>query len=195
MKKLLLVGAVALFGAVNAQIAQGTMYVSGNVGYEGVKNNNSDVTGDRFSVVPTVGYFVASNVAVGVGVGYSSESVKNNEGVKKSTSAFVVEPFARKYWNVSDNVLLFGQLSVPMAFGNDKVKVDSKEISKDKFSAFGVVVKPGIDYVIAPNWTIEATLGEFGYRTAKYKDAKSVENYKFGVDLGSVSFGVKYLFK
>lgn len=195
MKKLLLVGAVALFGAVNAQIAQGTMYVSGNVGYEGVKNNNSDVTGDRFSVVPTVGYFVASNVAVGVGVGYSSESVKNNEGVKKSTSAFVVEPFARKYWNVSDNVLLFGQLSVPMAFGNDKVKVDSKEISKDKFSGFGVVVKPGIDYVIAPNWTIEATLGEFGYRTAKYKDAKSVENYKFGVDLGSVSFGVKYLFK
>ncbi|MGX9985998.1 outer membrane protein [Soonwooa purpurea] len=198
MKKVILVGALALFGAVNAQIAKGTAFISGTVGYQGQKNNNNDVTNDSFTVVPTVGYFVAPNVAVGLGVGYASASEKgkfNGVDYKDTTSAFVIEPLVRKYWNVSDNFLLFGQLSVPMAFGNDKAEVAGKEVGKDKFSSFGVVVRPGIDYVVAPNWTIEATIGEFGYRSAKYKDAKSVDNYNFGLDLGSVTFGVKYLFK
>ncbi|MFN3021217.1 outer membrane beta-barrel protein [Chryseobacterium sp. TY3] len=202
MKKLFLVGAVALFASVNAQLAQGTTFITGSVGYQGQKNNNNDVTNDSFSVIPTVGYFVAPNVAIGVGVGYTSESEKGKEfnglntvDYKNTTSAFVVEPLVRKYWNVSDNFLLFGQLSVPMAFGNEKAEINGQEIGKDKFSAFGVVVKPGIDYILAPNWTIEATLGEFGYRSAKFKDSKSVDNYNFGLNLGSVSFGVKYLFK
>ena len=43
MKKVILVGALALFGAVNAQIAKGTAFISGTVGYQGQKNNNNDV--------------------------------------------------------------------------------------------------------------------------------------------------------
>ena len=204
MKKVFQVGALALFGAANAQIAQGTKFITGTVGYQGEKNNNSDVTKDSFSVIPTVGYFVAPNVAIGLGVGYESNSKKGNltdvtnntvVDYKNTTSAFVIEPLVRKYWNVSDNFLLFGQLSVPMKFGNDKYEQAGTEVGKDKFTGFGVVVKPGIDYIIAPNWTVEATLGEFGYRTSKYKDAESIDNYNFGLNLGSVTFGVKYLFK
>jgi hypothetical protein len=55
-------------------------------------------------------------------------------------------------------------------------------------------VKPGLDYFLNKNWTIEATIGEFGYSNFKYKNAKSVDNYNFGLDLSSVGIGVKYVF-
>lgn len=197
MKKLLLVGALALFSAVNAQIGEGTMFISGNVGYNGQKDNNSKVETDKFSVVPTFGYFVAPNLAVGLGVGYNYNSSENTAALvkaKTSASAFVVEPFVRKYWNASEKFLLFGQLSVPMAFGQTKVELGNST-AKNDFTSYGVVVKPGIDYIVAPNWTIEASVGEFGYRSDKFKNAERVENYKFGVDFGAVNFGVKYLFK
>ena len=197
MKKLLVASAIALFGLSNAQIAKGTTYISGQVGYEGVKNNNTEVNNDTFSIVPTVGYFVSNDVAVGLGIGYATTSTKAPTlagEAKNSTSAIVVEPFVRKYWNLGEKLYFFGQLSVPMAWGNDKAELSGTEVSKDKFSSYGVVIKPGLDYVINKNWSVEATIGKFGYESASYKDAESVENYGFGLNFNNVGFGVKYFF-
>ena len=198
MKKLLVASAIALFGLSNAQIAKGTTYISGQVGYEGVKDNNFDRSEDTFKIIPTVGYFVSNDVAVGLGVGYATTADKYtnalDQKVKNSTSAFVVEPFVRKYWNLGEKLYIFGQLSVPMSWGNDKLEVASEEVAKAKFSSYGVVIKPGLDYVINKRWSVEATIGKFGYESASYKDAESVENYGFGLNLNNVGFGVKYFF-
>lgn len=209
MKKLFLAGAIALCGAANAQIGEGTMFITGNVGYSGNKVTTSSKIGsvetktDNFSVVPVFGYFVAPNLAVGLGVGYAATT--NEPGTnydKETTSAFVVEPLLRKYWNVSNNFLLFGQLSVPMSFGTFKGEDKGQADDKGTINTFGVVIRPGIDYVIAPNWTVEATIGEFGYRNTTAKpdnnpgDVKvKTDNYNFGLNFGSLTFGVKYLFK
>lgn len=214
MKKVFLIGALALFAAANAQIAQGTMFISGQVSYAGSDNKLSSNSGSEdgvkensFAVAPTFGYFVAPNLAVGVSVGYSSSTSEPGDlfgdNFDKSTvSAFTVEPLVRKYWNVSDNFLLFGQLSVPMSFGNMKGEEKGHDDVKGNVNSFGVVVRPGIDYIIAPNWTIEATIGEFGYRSTTAKPDNNPDNFKnttnnynFGLNLGSVTFGVKYLFK
>jgi len=202
MKKLLLTAAVVAFGLSNAQIAKGTTYLSGTVGYSSVEDNNKDTKVDNFSVVPTVGYFVAPNLAVGLGVGYDSKSKKenfNNGYVKNTTAAFVVEPFARKYWTLGDKLYIFGQLSVPMRFGNDKSEenVNNTTVSqKANYNSFGVSVKPGLDYFLNKNWTIEATIGEFGYSTSKYDidGAKNVNNFNFGLKLTNLGVGVKYVF-
>jgi len=214
MKKLLLVGAVALFGMANAQMEKGTTYISGQVGFQGGKSEFSSKFGkeetgknNQFSIVPTVGYFVANNVAVGLGIGYQSATSEpgalfGDSFDKTTISSFVVEPFARKYWNVGEKFFIFGQLSVPMEFGTLKGQENGHADAKATANSFGVVVKPGIDYVIAPNWTLEASLGEFGYRTSTIKpkdnpnDAKiKTDNYGFGLNFGSINFGVKYLFK
>lgn len=200
MKKLLLAGAVALFGLSNAQIAKGTTYVSGTLNFSSTENNNNNQTNNELTLVPTVGYFVAPNLAVGVGVGYASATKKVDGELidtKFTKSAVVVEPFVRKYWTLGEKFFIFGQLSVPMQFGNDKNEVSTNNTSvttKDKFNSFGVAVKPGLDYFLNKNWTLEATIGEFGYSNFKYKDAKSVNNYNFGLDLASVGIGVKYVF-
>ncbi|WP_347220046.1 outer membrane beta-barrel protein [Chryseobacterium sp.] len=221
MKKILLAGAVALFGLSNAQIAKGTTYVSGQLGYTQNENNNTDVKVESFKVLPTVGYFVNTNLAVGVGVGYKNDNTKKTESTgtnplmvaegKVTESAFVVAPFVRKYWTLADKLYIFGQLEVPMAFGQNKTEgtvttttttpagtsVDRRSVSdKTNFTSIGVNIKPGLDYFLNKNWTIEATIGEFGYNTYKQNvdGAKRVNDYNFGLNLTSVTFGVKYVF-
>ncbi|WP_419494732.1 outer membrane beta-barrel protein [Chryseobacterium bernardetii] len=219
MKKILLAGAVALFGLSNAQIAKGTTYVSGQLGYSQNENNNNDTKIESFKVLPTVGYFVNTNLAVGLGVGYKNDNVKvTTEGNliptgtfvnenKTTTSAFVVAPFVRKYWTLGDKLYIFGQLEVPMEFGQFKDEDNRTETvgstvtkkstsTKNNFTSIGVNVKPGLDYFLNKNWSIEATFGEFGYNTNKLDvdGAKRVNDYKFGLNLSSVTFGVKYVF-
>lgn len=136
MKKILLAGAVALFGLSNAQIAKGTTYLSGSVGYSQEETNNGNLKTENFNVLPTVGYFVNTNLAVGLGIGYETGKKTStttatlgnttivNENVTK-TPAFVVEPFVRKYWTLSDKLYFFGQLAVPMRFGKTETEVSS----------------------------------------------------------------------
>lgn len=218
MKKVLLAGAIALFGLSNAQIAKGTAYLSGQVGYAQEENNNNDSKIESFRIVPTAGYFVGTNLAVGLGVGYVNDkytttTTGNVAGAsyisesKDTQSAFVVAPFVRKYWTLADKLYIFGQLEVPMEFGNVKTEESTtttvagtttteSSSSKANYTAVGVNIKPGLDYFLNKNWSIEATFGEFGYNTSKFDvdGAKSVNNYKFGLNLSAVTFGVKYVF-
>ncbi|MDR6370296.1 outer membrane protein [Chryseobacterium bernardetii] len=212
MKKILLAGAVALFGLSNAQIAKGTTYLSGSVGYSQVESNNGNDKKENFNVLPTVGYFVNTNLAIGLGVGYQTE--KNTltttlgntvgESITKQP-AFVVAPFVRKYWTLSDKLYFFGQLAVPMQFGKTETETNSQTTvgnstvytstsTEAKYTKIGVTVKPGLDYFLNKNWSIEATIGEFGYSNYKPKDGDATNNYNFGLNLSSVTFGVKYVF-
>ncbi|WFB68721.1 outer membrane beta-barrel protein [Chryseobacterium sp. WX] len=216
MKKILLAGAVALFGLSNAQIAKGTTYLSGSVGYSQVETNNGNLKTENFNVLPTVGYFVNTNLAIGLGVGYQTEKTTAtttttmgnattvSENVIKQP-AFVVAPFVRKYWTLSDKLYIFGQLAVPMQFGKTETEkssvttagnttISNSTSNEDKYTQIGVTVKPGLDYFLNKNWSIEATIGEFGYSNYKPKDGDATNNYNFGLNLSSVTFGVKYVF-
>jgi len=220
MKKLILASAIVLFGLSNAQINSGTVYVSGQVSYSKEENKNTNTTIQDFKIIPTVGIFVAKNLAVGTGLGIANKKEEYNEvysGGSFATivdytgkkNAVVVAPFVRKYWNLSDNLYIFGQLEIPMEFG--KMNQDALVTYMDgmygymaqqtlsaerKYTSIGVNVKPGLDYFLNKNWSIEATIGEFGYKNFKYKeeDAKALNNYNFGLNLSSITFGVKYVF-
>ena len=216
MKKLLIASAVALFGLSNAQIAKRTVYLSGSVGYAQEETNNGNIKSENFNVLPTAGFFVAPNFAVGLGVGFQTQkdtsitttvnpltTTVNTREVKNP--AFVVAPFARKYWTLSDKLYFFGQLAVPMQFGKTEVENSSVTTtgattttasvsSEAKYTSVGVTVKPGLDYFLNKNWTIEATIGEFGYNNFKPKDGDATNNYSFGLNLANVGIGVKYVF-
>ena len=216
MKKLLIASAVALFGLSNAQIAKGTVYLSGSVGYSQVETNNGNSKSENFNVLPTAGFFVAPNFAVGLGIGFQTQKNTNvstatlgnittvNTAVEKYP-AFVVAPFARKYWTLSDKLYFFGQLAVPMEFGkaetedssvstNGTTTVSTSTSTEAKYTQVGVTVKPGLDYFLNKNWTIEATIGEFGYNNYKPKNGDATNNYSFGLNLAHVGIGVKYVF-
>ncbi|MGI9579683.1 outer membrane beta-barrel protein [Chryseobacterium sp. RRHN12] len=218
MKKIVLMGAVALFGLSNAQITKGTSYLSGQVEYYHNEKNEFETKtkDDVIRILPTAGYFVGNNLAIGLGIGYKSAVTKYNVSgvgflntieIKNTDNAFVVAPFVRKYWTLSDKLYIFGQLQVPLEFGNEKLDFNSEGdggdpilaapfTEKNNYTNIGVNIKPGLDYFLTKNWSIEATIGEFGYNTYKkdIEGAKRTDNYKFGISLSSVTFGVKYVF-
>jgi len=221
MKKILIAGAALLYSFSNAQIKTGTVYVSGQADYAKEENNSSNSTEQILKVIPAAGIFVAPNLAVGTGLGYTHRQLDNHQTIYSGpitsiidytgkTNAIIVAPFIRKYWTLSEKLYFFGQLQVPMEFG--KIKQDGlvtniyepdgynigQQILDDEYqyTSLGVNIMPGLDYFLNRNWSVEATIGEFGYKNLKYKDTddRNRKNYNFGFNLSAVSFGVKYVF-
>lgn len=222
MNKILLTIVVLVGGLASAQIAKGTVYLSGQAGYykEGKESSNNYV--ENLKILPTAVFFVSQNFAVGLGIGYTKNKTSQNyilfEGgtsyiYSKYTkeSAFAVSPFARKYWALSDKLYFFGQLEVPLEFGKTELYeyqsqpfnpiignyyVGNTNTYNANYTSVGVNIKPGLDYFITKNWTVEATIGEFGFNSYKLdlEGAQNINKTDLGAKLSSVTLGVKYVF-
>jgi len=205
MKKLIL--SMALLGGVifssQAQTEQGKFIVGGNVSYS---TSKSDAAGAKsshnFSIVPNVGYFVSDNIAVGTGIGYESNKLDRASEVGKS-EAFVVSPFGRYYVPVADKFKFFGQLSVPMAFGNTKetdeqLKVGDKTGSS---TSIGVALAPGFAYFPSSKIGIEFALNGVSYNHYRLEDrdgndikGSGSDDFSIGTNFFSPRIGIQFYF-
>lgn len=186
MKKLLL-SVVAVAGLVygaNAQTEKGKVILGGNVGFNSTKVEGAAKSDVSFSVVPSVGYFVDNNFAIGTGVGYNY-----NKQVSENTlnQAFVVAPFGRYYVGLSDQFKFFGQLSVPMAFGNNKIVNDNGDTGAKVSSttSIGVNIAPGFAFFPTKRIGIEVSVNGLGYNNL------NVKNEITGGEVSSNSFGLE----
>ncbi|RZK66431.1 MAG: porin family protein [Pedobacter sp.] len=186
MKKLLL-SVVAVAGLVygaNAQTEKGKVILGGNVGFNSTKVEGAAKSDVSFSIVPSVGYFVDNNFAIGTGVGYNY-----NKQVSENTlnQAFVVAPFGRYYVGLSDQFKFFGQLSVPMAFGNNKIVNDNGDTGAKVASttSIGVNIAPGFAFFPTKRIGIEVSVNGLGYNNL------NVKNEITGGEVSSNSFGLE----
>lgn len=199
MRKLFLVAFIAaLFTGVsaNAQGLKGVWFAGGNISIGSEKEYNdagSKIKTTDFTVLPLVGKFISPSVAIGGALGYSQNKV---EDVKNQT--FIIQPLVRQYWNISGKLFAFGQVALPVSFGN--IKNDGTKIS-DQFN-MGLAFAPGLDLIVN-NWlTIEASFNllSIGYSTDKPKGGSKSSDFKFNgnflesTSLGKVNIGVKILF-
>lgn len=191
MKKLLLslVAVSALAFSTQAQTEKGKIMLGGNLAFDSYK---SDADGSKantsFSVVPSAGYFVDDNLAIGTGVGYS---YSKNIGTVEN-QAFVVSPFGRYYANLSDSFKFFGQLAVPMEFGNSKDVNASGDVGAKIGSStkIGVALSPGFAFFPTSKIGIEFALNGLSYTNYKIDDADG-NNVK-GSGYDSVNFGTNF---
>lgn len=186
MKKLLL-SVVAVAGLVygaNAQTEKGKVILGGNVGFNSTKVEGAAKSDVSFSIVPSVGYFVDNNFAIGTSVGYNY-----NKQVSENTlnQAFVVAPFGRYYVGLSDQFKFFGQLSVPMAFGNNKIVNDNGDTGAKVASttSIGVNIAPGFAFFPTKRIGIEVSVNGLGYNNL------NVKNEITGGEVSSNSFGLE----
>lgn len=180
MKKLFLTltAAVAVTLAANAQTEKGKVILGGNVSYDysKVKDVDGDIQG--FTILPSVGYFVGNNVAVGLGVGYSW--AQEGEGSERTrTGEFAVAPFARWYKGDGD-FKFFGQLSVPMGWGT--LKEDGTKVANTQ--RYGVALSPGFAYFPTSRIGLEFSV------TGLYYNNSTVENEESGAKVTTNSFGL-----
>lgn len=200
MKKLFLTltAAVALTFAAKAQTEQGNLFLGGSVGYNYNKINGTDHSNQGFNITPNIGYFISDNFAIGTGIGYSyGKTSYDNSDYDYSdlkTQTFNVAPFARAYKG-NDTFKFFGQLSVPMAWGN--VKED--DTKTQTIASYGVQLSPGLAFFPHRNVGIELSVRGLYYGNDRVKDEASgskVIKSSFGLasDFFAPQLGVQFYF-
>ncbi|MFZ4260583.1 outer membrane beta-barrel protein [Sphingobacterium sp. HJSM2_6] len=197
MKKLLLTltAVSAITFATQAQTEKGKFIVGGEVSFENKSYKNYDVETTSFGIVPSAGYFVADNIAIGTGIGYNwSDNISTSDN-KITNNSFVVAPFGRLYSANQGPVKFFGQLSVPMAWGTEK-RNDTKTGTTERY---GVELAPGIAFFPTSNIGIDFKVRGlyFESNTSKTEGTDSKSTSKtYGLNASSFtpSVGVTFHF-
>ncbi|WP_415327467.1 outer membrane protein [Chryseobacterium sp. MMS23-Vi53] len=203
MKKLLLAGAVALFGLSNAQMTKGDWVISGDTGLgfnnvsTTIKVGDQSVDGPKvntFSISPSVGYFVIDKLAVGIELGYMNTTTKY-QGLKSTTSSFSGMPTATYYFANSTKFVPF----LGAGIGYASVK------NTDEANVMGTVVKnetttDGLAWKVKGGVTYMATqsLGlNLGISYDQFSNKETIMNtdVKTNVKTFGVNVGFSYFIK
>ena len=186
MKKIVLAAiAVMAFGFANAQtggFSKGDVFVSGAFSVDSHKTG--DAKSNNFTLVPSVGYFVSENIAIGAKLGFGSSKMGDDK-----TNDFTVGAFGRYYFTPASQFSVYGQAGLD--FTNSKSKPgDYKE------NEIGANVGLGLSYFLSSHFAIEATWLGLGYSVNNNggHGAEKTNSFGFGTDLRDVSFGVIYKF-
>ncbi len=197
MKKLMLVGALALFAAVKAQVststegfAQGSTFITGAVGFASESIAEEKTSG--FTIAPSVGYFVTPNIAIGAKLGYTS--LKNEEGsYEETTDLLTAGVFGRYYWMPASKFSIFAELGADYR----SLTEDDNTISNEyKSNGFAIQLAPGMNYFLNNNFALEAKVGVLGYSSDKpdYTGAEATDNFNIGLNLNDITLGLVYKF-
>jgi hypothetical protein len=202
MKKLLLLAGIALLGFnANAQEEkkglEGTWWVAGQVSFSTTDNGASETKSN--TIVPIAGYFIAPTTTIGLGIGVINSTTDAGSLTIAESNTFIVQPLVRKYWGLGGKFFMFGQASLPMTFGKDK-------ITDDKTTSIGVDIAPGFDYVVNSWMTVETSFSLVNMTSTKLKpdSGDSTNSFSFNANpfdlnpgtrsVGGLRVGVKFLF-
>lgn len=179
MKKIVTLISIVLVGLTSkaqesAQGLKGAWFVTSQFGYQQTKT--ADVKHTNLSVIPIVGTFVTPSIAVGAGLGYINMKSDSNAGTAAKTDLIVIQPLARKYWNVAGSLYFFGQAALPVITGKEKE-------SDTKINQFGLSVSGGFDYFVTKNFSVEFSydLANFTSTTIDPKDGPKTTVTNFGL--------------
>lgn len=203
MKKLLLVGAFALCGAMNAQMEKGSWIVSGKtgIGFNSATSKYSaegqTIDGPKvssFSITPSVGYFAINNLAIGVDLSYTSTKTtfKNSMvGVnyEENQSMIAVLPNATYFFATGTKVRPY--LGAGVGYGS----ATSTDFYNDSETTKGGLLwgaKGGMVYLL--NSSIGFDLG-VGYNSFTTNETVESVKVKTTVDTFGVNAGVSLFFK
>lgn len=211
MKKTILIVAASLATLVAS--AQTKMWIGGNAGYN---SSTTDLSGDTDpktsggSFGPQFGYWVNDNIAVGLGLSYSSTTSENGSegGVldykSKDVTGFTVSPFVR-YYKKMDKFALYGELNIGIGSGKTSWSDVTNStggtvtVPDAETKSFALNVGPGVQYWFSDNWSMNTTIGLLHYGTDTQvgqdgADDVTTSSLDFGLDMTSLNFGLNYHF-
>ncbi len=198
----ILFATAALLGLAQAGHAQtaikaGTIQLGGNVGYSHTSqdrpsfNNNgsasskSTYTQNQFSIAPSIGFFVADNLAIGINGSYQVNNQADTQygGSVNKTNQLQIGAFAQYYQMVTDQFGFTGTL------GAGYQRARSPYVSDDKANGFYAGLTPGLVFFPITKLAIGASIGglNYSYLTTKGASYGSLDDYKsstFGANFG-----------
>jgi len=175
MKKFFLLAIVLVStNVILAQTEQGKFVLSGATGLQFLSSNieveydgqsSGDMTQNSFTIIPSIGYFVMDNLAVGMTANFSSTTQKN-EGYKTKTTSTMILPTVLYYFPVAGNLKPLVQVGAGlMSFS--KENKNSENSYKDKFSGLALNFGGGASYFIndyvSLNFGVSYTMANLEY--------------------------------
>ncbi|MCW3462167.1 outer membrane beta-barrel protein [Chitinophaga nivalis] len=201
MKKLIVLAAVALFGAnvAKAQFKKGDVILGGNLNVstksEKLKNSDTKSTETSFGISPKVGMALNSQWVVGVFA--KSEFGSNKDAAKVKTKTYDITPgvFVRNYHMIGESKFaFFAEANAGYRFGQRKVA----DVKTNTYNGFNVNVLPGITYFVTKNFMIEGAFGGLSYSYEQDKIAATgakVNTSKFDFNFPKeFQLGVNWIF-
>lgn len=179
MKKIVTLVSLVLIGLTakaqeSGQGLKGAWFATSQFGYQQTKV--ADTKNTNISVLPIVGTFVSPSVAIGAGIGYINMKTDSDEGTAAKTDLIVIQPLARKYWNVAGSLFFFGQAALPVITGKEKQ-------NDTKINQFGLSVSGGFDYFVTKSFSVEFSydLANFTSTSIDPKDGAKTTVTNFGL--------------
>jgi len=190
----------------NAQV-----FVGGGLGVEfsGGKSkyggNSSDLPSEfAFSISPKVGYYLNDDFAIGLEVGFLSNTEKEKVGTteyKDITTGWGVGAFARYNLVGDDRLSLLLEGSVSFAGMKSKEKAGSTTTDGNPMTALSIGVLPVLSYGLTDRLSIEASCDflRLGFQSATVKNASNSDNKStvnsFGFGVNSLPFESSSMFE
>jgi opacity protein-like surface antigen len=198
MKTFLFVLAFAFsFIVSNAQTGRGKLFVGGDVGFSSSTEQRGTLTDRRetdFSVVPSVGYFVVDNLAIGLGVGYSQRRTELSANDKVINSGFVLAPFVRYFIATAGDKFFFTpQFRVGMRFGNTRTETATTVDARTQ--TFDVSLSPGFTYFPSDKWALDFRIRGLYFESVNPEGTRN-NTTNFGLSVNSLNptVGINYFF-
>lgn len=190
MKKFVWAAVLLSGGTLTAHaqtIAAGTVSLGGSVGYTSTKNtfnsnfNNTNYSSERkssqFSIRPSVGYFLADNLALGVQVGYSAYSSRTTQTPSNGPVPAELDPttnvsagaYVQYYKMITEQFGVVGTLNGGYQTEKESQYINNgMQISERKGSGLYAGLMPSIVFFPIPKLGLSASIGELGYSRMNY---------------------------
>lgn len=214
MKKTIL-SAVLVAAAHLAQaqsIPAGTVSLGGNVGYSRATGNSSysingttyssETTSSQFSFSPSVGFFVADNLALGINLGYSASrrpyttSTGTNNQVKPDpTTTFRLGVYGQYYKMLTEQFGILGTLGVGFQNQRDynlNNNGNNPVILEYKSSGYYADLTPGIVFFPIPKLGLTASIGSLSFNRLNYDFPSNAGTAPNGYENKSSTFGASF---
>ena len=202
-----LVAGLGLAGSAQAQFSAGTVSVGGSfsLSVENTERKSGSTTREddpvtTFELSPSIGYFMADDLELGVQIGYTRIG-QSGDNYSRATNMLAVGPYVRKYFSFGETVALFGEAGFTIASGKTTREQGNQSNDFGKYSVFRVGIAPGIVFRPAERLGIELSAGFLGYTSVTQDDSDWDGNYTrkssdFGLSLDTrtTSLGLKFYF-
>jgi outer membrane protein len=180
-----------------AQTTQGSMMVGGTLSLSKQTpedNNDTQFSSTNFS--PSFGYFVTDNLAVGAGLGFTSQTSKNPT-FKSVNSSIGFGPFARYYkFTTNENFAFFGHAQIMLYSGKTET-TSGATTNKSKNSTTSFSISPGFSYFMTKHWALDLSITGFVFQSNdpnKDDDDDKETSVVFGLSSLSPNLGLRYHF-
>jgi hypothetical protein len=175
--------------ASSAQIKKGSIFLGGDLGFSGGSTKpveNMPVTESKstgFNISPLVGKAIKDNLIAGVGLYYSSNTLKQtapNAVNKSTTNYYGGNVWLRKYYDLSKSFYLFLNTSLNVNISDQKTDYNpGPNLSKAKGFGINANIYPGVAYQMRKRFFLEASLNNLvslNYGRTKYERKDELGN-------------------